>query len=81
MKNVAATKGHNVSFAAACLEVGIARAGSWAGKDTVLNSYSRPPKQDALSTPRMSKFAIEEYKSCTGTQEKNVTGTRFLARQ
>jgi len=50
MKKVAATRGHNVSFAVGCLEVGIARAGSWAGKDIVLNFYSRPPQ---------AKFALD----------------------
>src|SRR5215813_9344067 len=44
MKKVAATSGHNVSFALVCCAVGIARAGSWAGNEIVLNSYSRPPQ-------------------------------------
>src|SRR5215467_10357042 len=50
MKNVAATSGHNVSFVALCFAVGIARAGSWAGNEIVLNSYSRPPKRISLSS-------------------------------
>src|SRR5215470_6625671 len=50
MKKVAATRGHNVSFAAFCFAVGIARAGSWAGNEMVLNSYSRPPTRNSLST-------------------------------
>jgi hypothetical protein len=42
MKNVAATRGHNVNFAD-FLGDAIAREGNWAGRDNVLNFLSRPP--------------------------------------
>src|SRR6266478_4135586 len=44
MKNVAATSGQSVSFAALFLVVGMTREGSWVGSDKELNFYSRPPK-------------------------------------
>jgi len=39
MKNVAATKGQSVNFAALFLEIGIAWEGIWAGRDKVLNFF------------------------------------------
>ncbi len=41
MKNVAATSGHSVSLAIFFFAWGIAREGSGAGSDNVLNFYSR----------------------------------------
>src|SRR6516164_2999876 len=52
MKNVAATSGHRVSFAAFFLVVESAWEGSWAGTDMLLNLYSRPPKRCSPSAMR-----------------------------
>jgi len=52
MKNVAATSGQSVSFAALFLVVGMAWEGSWVGSDKELNFYSRPPKGNSLSPLR-----------------------------
>jgi hypothetical protein len=49
IKNVAATSGQSVSFAALFFAVGIAREGSWVGTDIELNFYSRLPKRISLS--------------------------------
>src|SRR5215475_1222347 len=43
MKNVAATSGQSVSLAALFLCVESIWGGTWAGNDTLLNFYSRPP--------------------------------------
>jgi hypothetical protein len=39
MKNVAATSGQSVNFAARFLEMGSAWEGIWAGRDKVLNFF------------------------------------------
>ena len=44
MKNVAATNGQSVSFAALVFGVEITREGIWAGTDMLLNFYDRPPQ-------------------------------------
>lgn len=43
MKNVAATKGHSVSFATLDFVLEIVLLGRLAGSDNVLNFYDRPP--------------------------------------
>jgi len=43
MKNVAATNGQSVSFAALVFGLEITWEGIWAGTDMLLNLYSRPP--------------------------------------
>jgi hypothetical protein len=53
MKNVAATSGHKVSFAAFFLVVEMMREGKWAGTDMLLNFYSRPPKRRSPSALRI----------------------------
>jgi hypothetical protein len=52
MKNVAATSGHSVIFAALDFVLEIVLAGSWAGNDNVLNFYSRPPKRRSSLTAK-----------------------------
>jgi hypothetical protein len=52
MKNVAATSGQSVSFAALFFAVGIAREGGWVGSDKELNFYSRPPERNSLAPLR-----------------------------
>jgi hypothetical protein len=49
MKNVAATSGHSVSFAALFFALVIAGEAIRAGRDKELNFYSRPPKRFSLS--------------------------------
>jgi len=44
MKNVAATSGQNVSFAALSFGVESTWEGIWAGTDMLLNFYARPPQ-------------------------------------
>ena len=92
MKNVAATSGHSVSLAILFLAVGIAREGSWAGTDMLLNFYSRPPgaalpldRLAAFTTRRVaapqiqSEFAFEEYNLHRCTQQKNAFQRIFFA--
>jgi hypothetical protein len=43
MKNVAATNGQSVSFAALFFGVESTREEIWAGTDMLLNFFSRPP--------------------------------------
>jgi len=43
MKNVAATNGQSVSFAALFFGVESIWEGTWAGTDMLLNFYDRPP--------------------------------------
>jgi hypothetical protein len=50
MKNVAATNGQSVSFAALVFGLEITWEGIWAGTDMLLNLYSRPP---------WAKFALD----------------------
>src|SRR5260370_29991799 len=52
MKNVAATSGQSVSFAALFFAVGIAREGGWVGSDKELNFYSRSPGRNSLAPLR-----------------------------
>jgi hypothetical protein len=78
MKNVAATSGQSVSFAALFFAVGIAREGSWAGSDNVLNFYSRPP-WTTLAPHALSEFAIAEYKLHHLMQEKNGPRRKFFS--
>src|SRR5260370_25899560 len=51
MKKVAATSGHRVSLAALVFAFGIAREGSWAGSDNVLNFYSRSSWSECSLVP------------------------------
>jgi hypothetical protein len=44
MKNVAATNGQSVSFAALFFGVEMTWEGIWAGTDMLLNFYDRPPQ-------------------------------------
>ena len=44
MKNVAATNGQSVSFAALVFGLEITWEGIWAGTDMLLNFYDRPPQ-------------------------------------
>jgi hypothetical protein len=84
MKNVAATNGQSVSFAALFFGDESTWEGIWAGTDMLLNFYDRPPQAPfALVTPRAvnknrSKLATKEYKVCTRTQQKNALNREFL---
>jgi hypothetical protein len=81
MKNVAATKGHRVSFAEFFLVAERIREGKFAGTDMLLNFYRCPPKRN--SWPALREFlrvAIEEYKVCTCMQQKNASARIFFHR-
>jgi hypothetical protein len=74
MKKVAATSGHNVSFADFWRTVGMARDGTALGKEMLLNFcrflHGRPP----LSPWRSQRdYAIAEYKYLFGAQEKSAS--------
>src|SRR6266849_5496722 len=92
MKNVAATSGQSVSLAILFLAVGIAREGSWAGTDMLLNFYSRPPGATLpldrlapfttcrVAAPRFqSEFAFEEYNLHRCTQEKKCIPVKIFS--
>jgi hypothetical protein len=82
MKNVAATKGHRVSFAEFFLVLEMTREGKFAGTDMLLNFYRCPPKRN--SWPALREFlrvAIEEYKVCTCMQQKNASARIFFRRR
>jgi hypothetical protein len=64
MKNVAATSGQSVSFAALFFCAESTWEGIWAGTDMLLNFYFRPP----LAQSRRGPLALEEYKVCTYAQ-------------
>jgi hypothetical protein len=66
MKNVAATSGHNVSFATFFLAVVSTWEGSWEGKDNVLNFYFRPP-QATLALVRARPGASSRSKNTMST--------------
>jgi dipeptidyl aminopeptidase/acylaminoacyl peptidase len=57
MKNVAATNGQKVSFAAFFLGDVNTWEGTWAGTDMLLNSYDRPPKRNLFSARRWIRRA------------------------
>src|SRR5215475_15471153 len=83
MKNVAATNGQSVSFAALFFGDESTWEGIWAGTDMLLNFYDRPPRaQFALvalgGDKTRSKLATKEYKVCTCTQQKNAPNREFL---
>src|SRR2546430_1216685 len=79
MKKVAATRGQRVNFATLFLVMETAREGNCAGTDIELNSYSRPPKGNSLSSLRKSEFACAEYRSHFCMQEKNAARTKILS--
>ena len=79
MKNVAATKGHRVSFA--ILLVGeAAREGNWVGRDIVLNLLSRPPRATLGSQQQSiwSEFANAGYGYLCAMQEKYARTMDFF---
>jgi len=59
MKNVAATNGQSVSFAALFLDWESTWEGIWAGTDMLLNFYDRPPKRCSISSRRLKELAKE----------------------
>jgi hypothetical protein len=71
MKNVAATNGQSVSFAALFFAMGSAWEGIWAGRDKVLNFFSRPPKVTLAFRFLEASSSFEEYNSPARMQEKN----------
>src|SRR5215467_10408910 len=72
MKNVAATNGQSVSFAALFFGVESTWEGTWAGTDMLLNFYSRPPRRSLSSSLRWNKLATKGYKVWTRAQEKSA---------
>src|SRR5580700_1669907 len=81
MKNVAATRGQSVIFATLFFVEVKTWEGICAGRDTVLNFYSRPPKVTlAVEFPQASAL-FEEYKLCTCMQEKNAPKQKYFRRQ
>jgi hypothetical protein len=59
MKNVAATNGQSVSFAALVFGVEITREGIWAGTDMLLNFYDRPPRAQFALVAAEERTRIE----------------------
>jgi hypothetical protein len=82
MKKVAATSGQSVSLAVR-LVWGIARAGNWAGRDTVLNLLSRPPHSDprALSGVFGASSQSAEYGYSLAMQEKSALGCKYFPKR
>jgi hypothetical protein len=81
MKNVAATSGQSVIFAALFFVEVKTWEGICAGRDTVLNFYSRPPKVTlAIKFPQASAL-FEEYKLCTCMQEKNASKQKYFRQE
>jgi hypothetical protein len=75
---VAATKGQSVNFAALFLELEIAWEGIWAGRDKVLNFFSRPPKVTLAFKFLEASSPFEEYNPCARMQEKNEARRNFF---
>src|SRR5579859_6393742 len=78
MKNVAATKGQSVSFAALFLEMGIAWEGIWAGRIKSSIFFSRPPKVTLALEFLEASSPFEEYSLCSRMQEKNEASRKLL---
>src|SRR5260370_28711801 len=78
MKNVAATSGQSVNFAALFFEMGSAWEGIWAGRDKVLNFFSRPPKVTLAFQFLEASSPFEEYNLCRRMQEKNGAQRNFF---
>jgi hypothetical protein len=78
MKNVAATSGQSVNFAALFFEMGSAWEGIWAGRDKVLNFFSRPPKVTLAFQFLEASSPFEEYNLCPRMQEKNGAQRNFF---
>src|SRR5258707_4278900 len=78
MKNVAATSGQSVNFAALFFEMGSAWEGIWAGRDKVLNFFSRPPKVTLAFQFLEASSPFEEYNLCPRMQEKNGVQRNFF---
>jgi hypothetical protein len=78
MKNVAATSGQSVSFAALFFAMGSAWEGIWAGRDKVLNFFSRPPKVTLAFRFLEASSLFEEYNPSARMQEKNEAWRIFF---
>jgi len=59
MKNVAATNGQSVSFAALVFGLEITWEGIWAGTDMLLNFYDRPPRAQFALVAAEERTRIE----------------------
>jgi hypothetical protein len=79
MKNVAATSGQSVNFAALFFEMGSAWEGIWAGRDKVLNFFSRPPKVTLAFQFLEASSPFEEYNLCPRMQEKKWGSTKLFS--
>src|SRR5467141_432880 len=78
MKNVAATSGQSVSFAALFLVVGMTREVSWVGSDKELNFYSRPPKGTRSRRCGRVSSHSQHTRVAPACKKKNASETRFL---
>src|SRR5262249_6100804 len=89
MKNVAATSGHSVSFAAFFLVLEITREGNCAGTDMLLNLYSRPPKRRSpsratlstapFSSAREASWLLQNTRSAPSCNKKMHRGDCFFS--
>src|ERR1700682_5564745 len=78
MKNVAATSGQSVSFAARFFRVEIACAGYWAGRDKELNFYFSSSERHSLSRRGEASSHFEEYKSHFCMQDKSALQANYF---
>jgi hypothetical protein len=78
MKNVAATRGQSVSFATLFFAMRIAWEGICAGRDKVLNFYSRPPKVTLALKFLGASSLFEEYSLYICMQQKNDVLQNFF---
>src|SRR5215469_16662931 len=79
MKKVAATRGQSVNFAALFFAMEMLWEGIWAGSDTVLNFFSRPPQVTLALNTRGASSPFEEYSLCARMQEKNERARKILS--
>ena len=81
MKNVAATNGQSVSFAALFFGVESTREGTWAGTDMLLNFNDRPPWATfARDAAGRANSLSKNTRSARARNKKNGLCDRFLAR-
>src|SRR5437762_9552812 len=78
IKNVAATKGQSVSLATFFFAGEIARAGNWAGKDNVLNFYSRSSLSERSVTFPRAASQSQNTRLATACKKKMHPHTKCL---
>ena len=82
MKNVAATSGHSVSFAALFLGDVSTWEGIWAGTDMLLNSYDRPPERIPVFAAAVEQLRIAKNTSSAPARNKKMHAAhKFFAHQ